>query len=151
MITDERLTHIIKVARTAQRLAECLRPNDKEFAEDMFLLGLVHDVGYEFSEGGKFHSKIGGEILRRNAYRYADAVTKHSYLTDGELPDELYLLYCADMMVDTKGIECSLQERVNDIKKRYGADSVPYQDSLKKIEKLKSDARYRAISKVRAE
>ena len=41
MITDERLTHIIKVARTAQRLAERLRPNDKEFHEDMFLLGFV--------------------------------------------------------------------------------------------------------------
>ena len=151
MITDERLTHIIKVARTAQRLAECLRPNDKEFAEDMFVLGFVPDVVCEFSDGGKFHPKIGGEILRRNAYRYADAVTKHSYLTDGELPDELYLLYCADMMVDTKGIECTLQERVDDIKKRYGADSVPYQDSLKKIEKLKSDARYHAISTAQAE
>ncbi|MBQ8672246.1 MAG: hypothetical protein IJ525_06985 [Alphaproteobacteria bacterium] len=63
MITDERLTHIIKVARTAQRLAERLRPNDKEFHEDMFLLGFVHDVGYEFSDGGKFHSKISGEIV----------------------------------------------------------------------------------------
>ena len=151
MITDERLTHIIKVARTAQRLAERLRPNDKEFAEDMFLLGFVHDVGYEFSDGGKFHSKIGGEILCRNAYRYADAVTKHSYLTDGELPDELYFLYCADMMVDTKGIECTLEERVEDIKKRYGSDSIPYKDSLVKIETLKSDVRYSVISTAQAE
>ena len=89
--------------------------------------------------------------MRRNTYRYADAVTKHSYLTDGELPDELYLLYCADMMVDTKGIECTLEERVEDIKKRYGAQSIPYKDSLVKIETLKSDVRYSVISTAQAE
>lgn len=53
MITSNRWQHILGVARKAKILAQALRPNDEKYSEDMFLLGMLHDFGYEFTENGK--------------------------------------------------------------------------------------------------
>lgn len=42
MIIENRWKHILGVARKAKELALKFRPNDEKYAEDMFLLGLVH-------------------------------------------------------------------------------------------------------------
>lgn len=42
MITQNRWQHILGVARKAKMLAEKLKTNDTQYAEDMFLLGIMH-------------------------------------------------------------------------------------------------------------
>ena len=68
MITKDRLQHMLAVARKAQALAEKIRPGDKEYAQDMFLLGLLHDLGYEFTNDPMQHATIGANILKRARY-----------------------------------------------------------------------------------
>ena len=50
MITQNRWQHILGVARKCREYAIKLKPNNRKFAEDLFLLGMLHDVGYEFVE-----------------------------------------------------------------------------------------------------
>ena len=60
MITQNRWQHILGVARKAKMLAEKLKTNDTQYAEDMFLLGIMHDLGYEFMESNASHAAVGG-------------------------------------------------------------------------------------------
>ena len=36
---------------------------------DLYVLGFNHDIGYEYGNNSN-HAHIGGEILRRNNYKY---------------------------------------------------------------------------------
>ena len=53
MITQNRWQHILGVARKCKEYAAKLRPDDSQFAEDMFVLGMLHDMGYEFNQISK--------------------------------------------------------------------------------------------------
>ena len=145
MITDQRLLHIINVARTAQKLAQKLRPEDDAFMKNMFLLGFLHDIGYEFAPKPELHAEIGGKILQNAGYKYHDCVAQHGLTKDISFSDELYILNLADMLVNFDGHACTLKKRLQDIKKRYGEKSYQYQNSFTLIEKLKSDIRYKIV------
>lgn len=142
MITEDRWKHILGVARKAKDLALLLKPHDEKYAEDMFLLGLLHDIGYEFSETGKGHSSIGGEILKRSGYKHWYEVSNHGYSENAIITDELFILNCADMSVGVDGKNCSFSERLEDIGRRYGLNSSAYQKAGLEIQSLMSDARY---------
>ncbi len=142
MITENRWKHILGVARKAKEFALKMKPNDEKYAEDMFLLGLLHDLEYEFSETGYRHSGIGGEILKRSGYKYWNEVADHGYSENTDMTDELFILNYADMSVAVDGKICTMVERLEDIGIRYGIDSSAYRKSVLEIEKLRSDARY---------
>ena len=146
MISNQRLLHIINVARTAQKLAHKLRPEDDAFMKNMFLLGFLHDIGYEFTQKPEFHGEIGGKILQNAGYKYHACVAQHGLTKDIYFSDELYILNLADMLVNFDGSNCTFEKRLEDIEKRYGTKSHQYQNSLILIEKLKSDARYILIT-----
>lgn len=142
MITENRWKHILGVARKAKEFALIIQPDNIKYAEDMFLLGLLHDIGYEFSERGQGHSKIGGEILKRSDYKYWKEVANHGYSENESMNDELFILNCADMSIAVDGQNCTITERLEDIGIRYGLDSSTYRKAVLEIEKLQSDARY---------
>ena len=145
MITFDRWQHILGVARKAKILALRLRSNDEKFAEDMFLLGVMHDLGYEFNEGNASHGAIGGEILKRNHYKYWQEVALHGDETVADMSDELFLLNVADMTTGPKGEDFSFEERLEEIADRFGKDSHAYQKCVTEVEKLKADERYLKI------
>ena len=58
-------------------MAKKLHSNNEKYAEDMFLLGVMHDLGYEFVENNISHAAIGGEILNRSGYKYWKEVSLH--------------------------------------------------------------------------
>lgn len=142
MITENRWKHILGVARKAKEFALKIKPNDEKYAEDMFLLGLLHDLGYEFSETGRGHSDIGGEILKRSGYKYWNEVANHGYSENVCMTDELFILNCADMSIAADGKNCTMAKRLENIGTRYGVDSSAYRKAVLEIEKLQSDARY---------
>lgn len=142
MITENRWKHILGVARKAKEFALKMKPNDEKYAEDMFLLGLLHDLGYEFSETGWGHSIIGGEILKRSGYKYWNEVANHGYSENVGITDELFILNCADMSIAVDGTNCTIAERLEDIGTRYGINSSAYHKAVLEIEKLQSDVRY---------
>lgn len=145
MITQIRWQHILGVARKAKMLAEKLKPNDTQYAEDMFLLGIMHDLGYEFMESNASHATAGGEILKRNNYRYWQEVSLHGDETVENMTDELFILNCADMMTGPKGEDFTFDERLEEIASRFGKNADAYKKCVIEVEKLKTDERYSKI------
>lgn len=134
------------VARKAKMLAAKLRPNDEKYAEDMFLLGVMHDLGYEFMESNASHAAIGGEILKRSGYQYWQEVALHGDETVDNMSDELFILNAADMMTGPNGEDFTFEERLAEIASRFGKDAAPYQKCVVEVQKLKADERYAKIS-----
>lgn len=145
MITQNRWQHILGVARKAKMLAEKLKPNDTQYAEDMFLLGIMHDLGYEFMESNASHAAVGGEILKRSGYQYWQEVALHGDETVENMSDELFILNCADMMTGPNGEDFTFDERLKEIAQRFGEDADAYKKCVIEVEKLKSDKRYEKI------
>ena len=145
MITQSRWQHILGVARKAKMLAEKLKPNDTQYAEDMFLLGIMHDLGYEFMESNASHATTGGEILKHNNYRYWQEVSLHGDETVENMTDELFILNCADMSTGPSGEDFTFDERLKEIAARFGEDSDAYKKCVIEVEKLKTDERYSKI------
>ena len=126
-------------------LAKKLKPNDTQYAEDMFLLGIMHDLGYEFMESNASHAAVGGEILKRSGYQYSQEVALHADETVDDITDELFILNCADMMTGPKGEDFTFDERLKEIAQRFGEDADAYKKCVIEVEKLKSDKRYEKI------
>ena len=146
MISENRWQHILGVARKAKMLAEKLKTNDTQYAEDMFLLGIMHDLGYEFMESNASHAAVGGEILKRNNYRYWQEVSLHGDETVENMSDELFILNCADMSTGPNGEDFTFDERLKEIAQRFGEDADAYKKCIVEVQKLKADARYSKIS-----
>lgn len=146
MITQSRWQHILGVARKAKILADKLKPNNVQYAEDMFLLGIMHDLGYEFIESNTSHAAVGGEILKRNNYRYWQEVSLHGDEKVDNMTDELFILNCADMSTGPSGEDFTFDERLEEIAQRFGEDTNAYKKCVIEVAKLKADARYSKIS-----
>ncbi|SCW51475.1 hypothetical protein SAMN02910400_01098 [Lachnospiraceae bacterium C10] len=77
------------------------RTGDEFYAKKMFHLGLVHDIGYQFTDNSKEHAHVGGEFLREEGYEYWKEVYDHG---NPDLPkrpsDEWFILNMADMQTD---------------------------------------------------
>ena len=126
-----RLKHSYAVGKKMQEVGQEKGFSDEEIKE-LFVLGLNHDIGYEFTENGKNHNFIGGEILKTSGYKYWQEVYYH-----GELDIEyqslfLDILNMADMQVDRYGNDVGYEKRLEDIATRYGENSQVY----KKCERI---------------
>lgn len=146
MITENRWLHILGVARQAKRLAEKMRPNDVQFAEDMFLLGMLHDFGYEFIENGKGHAAAGAEILKRQGYKNWKIIAEHGNPEIKEMSDALFILNCADITVSAEGKNCTMEERIAGIAERYGNNSPAFTKAVTTAGRLRTDCRYPLIN-----
>ena len=78
-ISNERLKHSLEVARLMKKSAEDAGWN-KQKCEEMFVLGFLHDIGYEFAEQQCDHASVGGEMLKNQGYKYWKEVSCHGKL-----------------------------------------------------------------------
>ncbi len=131
MIDGNRLNHIFGVAKLMEITAESVGL-DKE---EMFTLGFLHDVGYEFGESEQHHI-IGAEILKKQNYKYYQEVLHHGKPDTGYSSPQLDLLNYADMRVNKKGEVVSFEDRLADIASRRGLESVVYHNCKKIIDDL---------------
>ena len=133
MIDNERLKHIFEVAKLMKEKAEIVGL-DKE---EMFTLGMLHDIGYEFGENND-HNFVGFEILDKQNYKYANEVLYHGKPNSKYQSLALDLLNFADMHIDKSGEYLSYEQRLEDIKTRRGENSLAYINSKKVIDELKN-------------
>lgn len=119
-MADNRLAHIRGVAEQAYRLARGANLPDEK-AEEMYVLGFVHDVGYALGDGTE-HATAGAAALRRCGYDLSDMVRLHGEVVD-EPKLELAILDVADMTVNAYGHLVTMDERLGDIRARYGSGS----------------------------
>lgn len=133
MMKLERGVHSLAVAKKMKEIGKEYNLKDNEL-EDLFVLGLNHDIGYEYTENGVNHEVIGGKILKRNGYKYWKEVYYH-----GKIPSEYNSLYLdilnkADMQIDSSGSDVGYENRLLDIKNRHGEESEAYKRCKKLVE-----------------
>ena len=128
-ISDDRLKHSIGVARKLYSMA-IQRGWSQQRAEEAFVMGLLHDVGYEFVDYQPNHAYYGGNILNRCGYKFANEIARHGKNQTDYRSEELEMLNTADFLVSAKGEEVTAEERLRDIALRYGADSTQYKEAV---------------------
>ena len=133
---QDRLKHLVSVARKMVEIGKEYNLNETEL-QDLFLLGFNHDVGYEYGENLD-HGHIGGEILKRNNYKYWKEIYYHGDINSKYTSLFLEILNKADMQIDKYGNDVGFDRRLDDIKNRYGKESKVYIDAVKLVEKLKN-------------
>ena len=135
-IDEKRVLHSLGVAKKMKNLANELFPENDEFANDMFILGLLHDVGYEFTASQEQHADVAGNTLKINGYKYWKEVYFHGK-SDAKFESEaLRILNLADLLTDVNGNQTTVQDRLSDVKERYGENSFAYKDFQKLANKL---------------
>ncbi len=92
---------------------------------DLFTLGIVHDIGYEFGPSNE-HQKLGGLVLKENGYRYWQEVYYHGLVQNEYSSLFLDILNQSDMQIDKMGKDVGYEGRLADIKSRYGEGSNVY-------------------------
>jgi len=124
MIDKDRIQHIFAVAKLMKDKAKNVGLDE----EEMFTLGLLHDVGYEFGEI-ETHNNKGGDILEKQNYKYYNEVKYHGIPKAPFSSTALDLLNYADMHIDKYGNYVTFEERLQDIASRRGVDSPFYKNS----------------------
>ena len=137
MIDSDRLKHSYSVAKKMQEIGKKLGLKDDELKE-LFVLGLNHDIGYEYTENGKNHNKVGGEILKASGFKHWREVYYHGELTNEYSSLYLDILNYADMQVDKFGNDIGFSGRIKDIKSRYGEDSIVVKRCIAMMDYLKA-------------
>lgn len=120
MISDDRKKHIFGVAEFLKKTATSKNMSDEKI-EELYVLGLVHDIGYEFLEPQDYknHNHIGGEILKKQGYKYWQEVYFHGEANSPYKSEFLDLLNVADGHIDASGNYVSFEDRLEDVAKRY--------------------------------
>lgn len=137
MISENKLKHMLGVARECRNLAR-----QKNLSEDlcdaMFIMGLLHDVGYE-DEEGSMHGSVSEELIRKfqkHIDNACDAISAHGLAFENwDVFDEV--LNTADMTISHTGEKISIEERLEGIKERWGSNSVHYKHACDVADKLK--------------
>ena len=137
MMDEYRLKHSLAVARKMIEIGKEYNLDDKEL-QDLFVLGFNHDIGYEYGNNLN-HEHIGGEILKRNDYKYWKEVYYHGDINAQYSSLYLEILNKADMQIDKYGNDVGYTKRLEDISNRYGKDSKQYINAKKLIKTLKEN------------
>ena len=131
----DRLKHSISVGRKMIEIGKEKDLTESELKE-LFLLGYNHDIGYEFSDKGINHNIIGGEILKENGYKYWKEVYYHGEIDIEYESTYLDILNQADMQIDKYGNDVGYEKRLEDIKQRYGEESIVYKKVYELVKRL---------------
>ena len=135
---EDRIKHSISVARKMVEIAKNNHLSDEEI-KNCFVIGYLHDIGYEFTENGIDHNIIGGEILKNNSFKYWKEIYYHGEISNKYESLYLDILNQADMQIDKYGNDVGYDERLNDIKKRYGENSKVYKKCCELIWKIRNN------------
>lgn len=134
-MTNERANHSWAVARKMVEIGKQMNLSEEE-QEDLFVLGINHNIGYQFGSNDEINEK-GAEFLRDNGYKYWKEVYYHGKPDSEYSSMYLDILNEADMKINNQGQEVSYEERLSDIADRYGRESIQYHNAEKVISKLK--------------
>lgn len=133
---EYRLKHSISVARKMVEIATKMNLTERQ-KKICFLIGYNHDIGYEFTDKVINHNKVGGDILRKTGFKYWKEIYYHGESDTEFTSIYLNILNQADMQVDRYGNDVGYDKRLEDIRNRYGKDSIIYKKCYELVEKVK--------------
>lgn len=125
MLDRDRLSHSLAVANKMVKIGIDINLK-KEQLEDLFILGINHDIGYALCSNNIEHNVVGGEKLKSNNYKYWKEVYYHGNPNTKYSSLFLKILNMADLQIDKYGNDVGYKKRLEDIKTRYGEDSIQY-------------------------
>ena len=135
-MNDDRIRHCYGVGLKASELGCTLFGWSDEKCREMFVMGYLHDFGYQFAHNQAEHAEIGGELLRSLGFKYWAEIFHHGKHDSAYQSDELLVLNLADMLTSKDGNPTTLSDRVADIAIRYGVESAQFATAWKLAEKL---------------
>jgi predicted hydrolase (HD superfamily) len=138
-ITFNRLKHSLAVANKMKSLAQSEYEKYPVNVDDAFVLGMVHDIGYEFAEEQKEHAKQGGLVLKKQGYVYWKEVYYHGIVQTEYDSKMLRLLNYADLTTGPHGDDMTIDERISDIANRYGKGSWQEVEAIKLARMIQSN------------
>ena len=131
-ISENKMKHILGVARKCYNLAKQWELSEDE-ARQAYMVGYLHDVGYEFASTPAEHPVQTTKLLESlvSNTEFMDALLNHGNpYTPAEKRTTLwYILNLADMTAGPDGTEMTMEERCDDIAQRYGKDSTGYKNA----------------------
>ena len=130
-MNENRLRHSFAVANKMVEL------NKGKNSNEVFLIGYLHDIGYQFTDNRSQHNKVGGEILKNLGFTFWKEIYYHGEDNCDYQSEYLDLLNSADMMIDSKGNDVGFENRLEDIKNRYGEQSIEYIKANNIIKRLR--------------
>ena len=98
---------------------------DEIKCQEMFMLGVTHDLSYELESDMYAHDELGAMLL--DGYKYANEIRYHSFIQNQYISPELLLLYFADATIDGAGNRVTFKQRDDDLVKRYGPNHIVVQ------------------------
>ena len=133
---NDRINHSLAVANKMIEIGE-EKDLSEEQLKELFILGYNHDIGYRFGNNEN-HNIIGSNILKECNYKYWKEVYYHGVPNSEYKSLYLDILNIADMSIDKYGNDVGFDKRLEDIKTRYGEESVQYQNCVKIVDELRS-------------
>ena len=133
-IPHERLAHMTGVAEYMYENAGKYKGLDPD---KMYLTGLLHDIGYIAGENEN-HEAYGAKLIfdsfstnfkmpGKGLVILHHRETPKEYLKNhNKVPDDLRLLWEAEMSVDLSGENIGYERKLSEIEKQYGKGSEPY-------------------------
>jgi putative nucleotidyltransferase with HDIG domain len=141
---EKRLAHSLAVAEKLYGLAKD-KGIEENIARELFTLGFLHDIGYNFTNEKSEHESVGGELLRAVGYKYWKEVYQHGKPNIENPSEELDMLNYADMTTGRGGENVSLEERLKEIGERYGRGSEDYREAEEVVRRLREEVRRKAV------
>lgn len=136
-ISNDRMQHSLAVARKMREWAKSMIPSlPKDKCEELFMLGYLHDIGYEFTHNQDDHAHVGGEILNRQGFKYWKEVYCHGDPDADYWSDALHMLNIVNLTTDSNGKDVDAKERLDEIEKQCGKDSKQYINAEKLAKKI---------------
>lgn len=137
MISNNKLLHIIGVARQCEAIAKARHMSEEEQLA-CFMMGLLHDIGYEKAINTEEHPQVSVDMLDVYVKYKKDidnAIKNHGYCyNDMTVFDEI--LNTADLTIDSKGDEVTIDDRLTDIRSRHGENSEHYKLAINQANNL---------------
>lgn len=123
---ENRLRHCHGVGLKASELGRVLFGWSDEKCREMFVMGYLHDVGYQFAHDQAEHEELGGDLLRSLGFAYWAEIFHHGNPDSAYQSNELLVLNLADMLTSKDGSATTIPARLEDIASRYGVESTQY-------------------------
>lgn len=144
-IDDNRLVHMREVGRLCSELAFDLFGWNEHECRQMFVMGFLHDIGYQFAENQPDHEEIGGALLASAKYEHAEPIRFHGDPEADLSDDRLLILNISDMAVSGDGKRVGFVTRLEDIATRYGKESPQYETSARVIAAIRAELKRRGL------
>lgn len=135
MISDGKLKHSLGVAKACQQYGKEMHKSE-EYCDALFVMGFLHDIGYEKSPDTN-HPNVGGSMIESfiKHPEMLEAIKSHGKKFEDFNTADI-ILNMSDLTVNSSGKPCTVYERLEDIKWRYGEDSEHFKNAMLLVKAL---------------